>query len=778
MKNRYYGLVVSIFLTAVSFTGYAQDTYSLSGKIIDLLGKSIPGGTVKLLKLQDSTVVRSAQANEGNFKFETLPAGSYLVQTSGIGFKDDVKQVTLSANTDLIVVLAEQSTALNEVAVSGTRQIFRNDKGNFKVNIENTILAQVPDVAGLITKLPGVQLSPDGEQLRIVGRGEPLIYLDNQRITVNDLSSLSTQDIKTIEIVHNPSSKYEAEGRSVLLITRTKSKLDGTKVTLSTSNAFKRYFQSRNGINVNVKKNRFEFKGNVQYNNMNLWESNSNDFRIEEEDFATNYRVYSIGNRVQAVFSGGVYYQINDADYVSANVSKRYQDGDFVNTTGTYMKQGGSQDNIDTYNKNNNGKPLLNANVNYNKRLKKLDAQLFIGAQYAQFAHELNSRISNDYNHTGLALSQTRQQDYSAGVFAGRADFEKSFKNALKLEAGTSISSASSNAFMNQIDYDPAQQVASDFDYAEQIYGTYTQVSGKVGKANFSAGLRLENTSIDGQGGAASLTIKRNYTNLFPKASIDFAVTDSSNLSFNYARSISRPDYAAMSQMTTYINPFFEWANNIQIKPTIRQEVSATLQVKESSIGITYYHASDPVYYAVHYDKDAKKLRMINTNYRSESGVNLNLTVPFKSGIWTSTNTLTGTINKVKDAAAVVGRASPYVYLYSNNEFKLPAGYTFMVSGWGITKRDEGVFERNASYAVDTAITKTFLKKLTATISYNSILGSSEYKENFATNNVASKGIYYADVREIGLSLKYAFGNIKDSRYKNKEVDDNMSRIR
>jgi hypothetical protein len=778
MKNRYFGLVISIFVAAVSFTGYAQERYSLSGKVVDISGKSIPGGTIKLLNPQDSAVVRSAQANDGGFKFETLPAGSYLLRTSSIGFTDDLKAINLTKNIDLTLVLAEQSTALNEVAVSGNKQIFRNDKGNFKVNIESTVLAQVPDVAGLITKLPGVQLSPNGEQINIVGRGAPLIYLDNQRITLNDLASLSTQDIKTIEILHNPSSKYEAEGRSVLLITRSKSKLDGTKVALTTTNSFKRYFQSRNSANVNVKKNRLEFKGNVQYNNQNQWESNSNDFRIADENFATNYRVYSIGKRMQAVFSGGVYYEINDADYLSANVSKRYQDGNFTNTTATYIRQADTRDNVDTYNKNEGKRPLLNANVNYSKALKKLDGQLFLGAQYAQFAHKLTSNIYNDYNHTGIALSQERQQDYSAGVFAGRADFEKSFNKALKLESGTSISSATSDATLEQRNYDPAQGTASAFAYAEQIYGAYTQLSGKSGKANCSAGLRMENTNIDGNGGAASLIIKRNYTDFFPKASVDFAVTDSSNLSINYARSISRPDYAAMSQMTTYINPYFEWANNIQINPTIRQEVTATFQLKDNSISVSYYHASDPVYYAVHYDKDTRKLRMINTNYKSESGVNINLIVPVKSGVWTSTNTLTGSINKVKDPAALVNKARPYAYVYSNNEFKLPAGYTLMVSGWGSTKRDEGVFEHNASYAIDTALTKTFLKKLTATISYNSILSASEYKENFTINNVASKGIYYADVREVGLSLKYAFGNIKDSRYKNKEIDANMNRIR
>jgi hypothetical protein len=673
--------------------------------------------------------------------------------------------------------MADNSTLLNEVQISGTKQVFSNNKGNIKVNIENTILSQVPNVIDLISKLPAVQLSPDKEKVSIIGRGEPLIYLDNQRITVNDLNSLSTNEIKTIEIVHNPSSKYEAEGRSVIIITRNKGVGNGAKITLLTTNSYKRHFETRNGLNVNVKKNKFEFKGNLQYNYLNLWESNSNDFNIIDEDIATNYRVYSIGARIQTILNGGVYYQLNDSDYLSANLSKRFQGGDFGNTTNSYIRQHAAEDFISTINNNQGEQPLFNSNVNFNKKFKKLNGEIFLGAQYVRFSHDLTSNIYNNYNQTGSVLSQDRQQNYGVDVVSGRADFNKSFENKMKLEIGTSFSSASSNSIFNETDYMPLVLVRSDYNYAEQIYAAYAQVSGKIKKANYSVGLRAENTNVKGGDGSASLTIKKSYTDFFPKAALDFPLADGS-LSFNYAKSIVRPNYTALSQITTYINPFFEWANNPNINPTIRKELSATLQVKDKSIGLTYYHVNDPVYYAINYNQGIKRLRMINTNYESESGFNLNLTVPFKTKAWTSTNTITGILNKVKDPAAVISKARPSLYVYSNNQFKLPAGYTLMISGWATTKSEEGIFKRNAMYAIDTAVSKTFLKRLSTTLSFNNLLSTQESKENFTVNNIVSKGVYYADVREVSLSLKYAFGNMKESKYKNKEVNENMNRMK
>jgi hypothetical protein len=770
-------IMAFIFFSLVSFSGFAQKTYLLAGKVVDLSGKVIPNGAVRLLNPVNSILIKTVPVNEGTFSFGSINEGSYLLSTSSIGFNDDVKDISLKQDTNLVLIMADNSTLLSEVQISGTKQLFSNNKGNLKLNVENTILAQVPNAVELIAKLPSVQLSSDKEKVSIIGRGEPLIYLDNQRITVNDLNSLSTNEIKTIEIVHDPSSKYEAEGRSVIVITRTKTTAAGAKVVLSTTNSFKRYFQTRNGLNVNVKKNKFEFKGNLQYNYLNLWESNSNDFDITKDDIATNYRVYSIGARIQTILNGGVYYQLNETDYLSANLSKRFQNGDFINTTNTYVEQPGSKDFVSTKNNNQGEQPLFNSNITFNKKLKTSNADVFLGAQYVRFAHDVTNSIYNDYNQTGTVLSQNNQQNYGVDVVSGRADFDKAWKNEVKLEIGTSLSSATSNSITNQTNYTPVLHLGSNFDYAEQIYAAYTQVSGKIKKVKLSAGLRAENTNVNGRNDDASLTVKKNYTDVFPKANIDFPLADAS-LSFNYAKSIVRPNYTSLSQITTYINPFFEWANNPNLKPTIRKELSATLQVKDKSVGLTYYHVNDPVYYAVNYEEGVKRLRMINTNYESESGFNLNLTIPFKGKIWTSTNTFTGIINKVNDPAAVVSKAKPYLYVYSNNQFKLPAGYTLMVSGWGTTKSEEGIFKRNAMFAVDTAVSKTFVKKMTTTLSFNSILSTQESKENFTINNIVSKGIYYADVREISLSLKYAFGNIKDSKYKNKEVNENLNRIK
>ena len=116
------------------------------------------------------------------------------------------------------------SNKLNEVIITQNKKTFSNQNGNIKLDVANSIYNSIPNTVDLLSKMPTVQVSADRESISVVGKGTPLIYIDGQKATMNDLSALSVADIKTIEIIKNPSSKYEAEGRAVILIARKLSK--------------------------------------------------------------------------------------------------------------------------------------------------------------------------------------------------------------------------------------------------------------------------------------------------------------------------------------------------------------------------------------------------------------------------------------------------------------------------------------------------------------------------------------------------------------------------
>ncbi|WP_245867862.1 hypothetical protein [Flavobacterium lindanitolerans] len=129
---------------------------------------------------------------------------------------------------------------MEEVVIEGNTKTFIYKNGNVKIDIANSIHKTVSNTLDLLSRLPKIQISPDREKITVIGKGTPLVYIDNQKVEMNDLNALSVEDIKTIEIIDNPSSKYEAEGRSVILITRKRNKKEGYQLTFLETAAFKK----------------------------------------------------------------------------------------------------------------------------------------------------------------------------------------------------------------------------------------------------------------------------------------------------------------------------------------------------------------------------------------------------------------------------------------------------------------------------------------------------------------------------------------------------------
>jgi len=260
-------LLKTLFLLLTSGASFAQsETVTLSGKVLDARQQTVTTGDVFLLAAQDSSLIKYALIKEGTFSFGPVPKANYLVKVVCSGYQEQVQPVSLQEDKTLTLSITESPSALGEVKVVATRRTFTNKNGNLKVNVDGSPLATIANPVDLLSKLPAVQVASNGESLSIIGKGEPLVYIDNQKVTLQDLQSLSVADIKTIDIIKNPSARYEAEGRAVILITRKLNKREAFKADFSQTASQKRYFHSRSGVNLSWKRRKLELKSNFQYN--------------------------------------------------------------------------------------------------------------------------------------------------------------------------------------------------------------------------------------------------------------------------------------------------------------------------------------------------------------------------------------------------------------------------------------------------------------------------------------------------------------------------------
>lgn len=671
------------------------------------------------------------------------------------------------------------SNQLDEIVISKEKKTFTNSNGNIKVDVANSVYNSIPNPVDLLSRLPLVQVSSNRESISIVGKGNPLIYIDNQKVGMNDLNALAVADIKTIEIIQNPSSKYEAEGRAVILITRKLSKKDSFRTEISETASFKKNYNNYLGFNSSFKKDKLEWKANFNYNKLNPWESHSIAYQIPEANIVSDYNVSAVTYRNQYIFGGGLFYKINEEDYFSVNVNGKMQSDTFDINTFTFNKNQDQINNVFTFSDNSSDKNFINSFVNYSKKIKAIDTKMFVGFQGSNFNQHLWSLVENNYNETELELSQNRNQKFNVDVFSGRVDLEKKFKNDMNWEYGGLYSSASSKSDYDVFDYDKNENTSFDYHFKEANLAAYTQLSGKIKKFSFSAGLRIENTNVSGKYSTDNaFLVDKNYTNLFPKAQFSFSIDSTKSLTVDYSKSISRPNYSSLSMIATYINPYFIYGSNINLGPTFMDVISTVFQYHDKSVKLTLYQNKNPIYQDFVFDNQNNVLTLTEKNFQKETGYNIEFTLPFTYKIWTNTNSLVFATNKIEDQSALFNSSKTYLYYYSNNSFKLPKDFIFVLSFWGATKQKEGVFERNAKLIFDLSLAKSFGKNWNCTLNYNDIFKNTIYTERFTINNISSRARYLVDANEISVTLRYSFGKIKDSEFKEKSVNESENRIR
>ena len=686
---------------------------------------------------------------------------AFLVATSGfaqISEKDSILQ-------------------MEEVQIQGIQNAFKYKNGNIKVEVANSILSSVANPLDLLSKLPKVQISGDRNLISIVGKGNPLLYLDNQKIEVNDLLALSVSDIKSIEIIHNPSAKYEAEGRAVILITRKISASEGFQTSISETASFKKRFNNYLGINSNFSFKTTEIKANFNYNKLNPWESNANSYEIPAFEIISDYNVAGFTNRNNYVYGTGIYHTFANTDTFSLSLNGHLKEDDFDFKTKTNHQFSNQLSEIETEGRTRGNRNFVNSFLNYNKKIKA-NATLFLGLQYSSFVNALRTNSSNNYNQTSFSPFQSVNQYFKVEAFSERIDFEKKFDNLMNLEIGALHTYANANTNLLLNNFETNNNSNSTYNLKEQNTSGYMQLSGIIKKVSWSSGIRAENTNVNGKyGDANAAKISKNYTYFFPKGQIDFAIDSTKTVTFNYAKTITRPDYSSTSNGQTAINPYFVFSSNINLNPAIGEEVSANFQYKNKSITVGYYTNKNVMNYGFQYNEDENVLNYRPENFDLETGYNIEFSYPFKYRFWTSNTTLSLNLSKYEDQSFAFSDAKPYLYYYSNQTFTLKEDWTLSFVAWGLTNRSEGIFQRKNVFVLDSAISKKF-KNWTCTLSYNNIFKGGEFEEKIQSNLLNSQAVFFQDTNEFAIALRYTFGKAKPSTFKEKQVDENVNRIR
>lgn len=791
-------LILSIIYCFFIFqtTHFAAQTMkgaAVSGKITNMNSKSLPQANVALFNTSDSVIVKGTITdNEGLFVMENVAPGNYYLTVSLLGYttyRSNTFSLAQKEQRKLDVInLEEKSTLLKGVVLSGKKALVQNLSDKVVLNIENSILATGNTAMDILNKAPGV--SSNNGTISLIGKTNVLIlingkqtYLSPEQLT-NLLISTQSSSIKSIEIMTNPSAKYDATGSAgIINIIMKKSQDEGTNVNVNISNGQGVYRKTNGGISLNHRNKTanifasYDYSDNINFGTIDIsrfTELSGKPFFFTSSSYE-KYR-FKIHN-----YKVGADINVSSKSTLGLMISGNFLRGD-SNIRGK-TDIGETLQNVDstvigtTVGKYPNR--YLTYNVNYNIKLDTIGTNLTFSYDYSLS----KKRESFDFGNRFLDAGQTEFRSpnnfknltpQDAFIHVGKVDFSHPFNEKSKLEAGLKYSSVETD---NILQYDVLQnngtyvnnENRSDrFIYKEQIMAAYSSYNMELGSYTFQAGLRLERTRSDGNSVKNSNTVSRIYTDFFPTFSVHKKINEKHTISANYGRRIDRPNYASLNPFVYYIDEYTFRYGNPFLNPQYTNSYSVSYMFKNKyKFDLNYSNTKDAITNIILTDPVTNSISQTDANLGRFRSYSFNINAPIKITSWWNTyNNISFYYNQYKsdNIAGAPPQLEKFAWQASTNHtFTIDSQSSAEVRANYISPNVYGVLNLKSFYGIDLGINRSFLdNKLSVQLAVSDIFNTWGKRTVYSNLQGSRFNVVRSfDSRVIRLSLSYKFGNTK-----------------
>jgi outer membrane receptor protein involved in Fe transport len=609
---------LAFFLMVSSFT-MAQSVNKITGQVREQDAKGLNGVTVSLLKAKDSSLAKVAISDkEGQFEFDNIVEGKYLISFTSVGLEKkttDIFDHSATGQTQIpAVTLTPTAKGLGEVTVQASRPLVENRIDKMVVNVDASPTNAGATALEVLEKSPGISVDRDGN-ISIKGKQGVIVLMDGKQTYLsgqdlaNLLRNMPANQLDQIEIMTQPSAKFDASGNSGILNLKTKKNLaKGFNGTVNLSYVQGRYPKSPNSFSFNYRNSKINFFTNLSYS---YW-SGFNDQHLSRI-FRKNGSIESIfdqqadqkhyGHNYSARF--GLDYTIDKKTSVGFLVNGIYNPRRWENNGRADIYNGAHM--LDSFNLvqtiNRDTWKNFGANVNFRRVLNANGRELT--ADLDRIAYNTKSRQTSD-NYTYLPDNTFSSNPFllrgnlpsEITIYSGKADYVHPINKEEKFEAGvkSSFVSTDNDAQYTLYNHREAKWMVDNtrsnrFQYEENINAAYVNYSRQMKKWGVQTGLRLENTVSKGHqlGNAIQKdsAFKKNYTQLFPTAYVSYAMNDKNQFGFSYGRRIERPNYQDMNPFQYFLDQYTfrqgnpnltpQFTHNIEFSHNYRKALNTTI---------------------------------------------------------------------------------------------------------------------------------------------------------------------------------------------------------
>ena len=794
--------LISFLFILFSLMATAQESNrgKISATIVTDQRSPVENATVELRKAKDSSLVKLAITDRaGQAEFENIPFGSYLIKASAVNYAAQFSTaITLSAEQTSVkvpaILLPASATQLSNVTVNSRKPFIQKLSDRIVVNVENSIVSAGSSAMDVLERSPGINVDQN-DNISLRGKSGVIIMIDGKPTAMtgadlaNYLKGLPSSALERIDIITNPSAKYDAAGNSGIIDIRLKKdQRMGVNGTFTTGYGQGVYPKTNVGSTFNYRNKKLNIFGSYNYG-----------YRIGLNHLLLDRNFYENG-----VYNGGDLKDNYSKSPFSSNATRLGMDifpskktiiGFVVNGNFNHYSRNNDNSSIvldpqrqpfSTFRSmatnNDHGKNIV-ANINFKHTFDSTGKELTADFDYGNYnSTSLTVNATNYYKLDGTQLQPgytlNGDQNGKLSFKTGKVDYVNPLGKASKWEAGfkTSFVSSDNDAKFYDVSNGTPQNdpnKTNHFLYKENNNAAYINFSKTFKKFDIQLGLRGEQTNINTEQKIGNVKFDSSYFQLFPSAFFNYKIKEDQTIGLSVSRRIDRPGYSQLNPFLFLIDVTTYSTGRPGLLPQLTWAYELSYTVKSLSFSLNYSHAKDNQNITLARFKEVfpnipsadNVTVQIPINLRSSDYIGLSISAPVRiNSWWNMVNN--GDIYYEKFhgdfSGTTLNNGKPAANIRTNNTFTFKNGWVAELNASLNTGGQYGFMVLDPQWGLAAGVQKTVLKKK-GTIRFNitDIFWTNLPKAVITYNNYIEKWHAYRETRVANISFTYRFGNNK-----------------
>jgi outer membrane receptor protein involved in Fe transport len=750
------------------------------GSVMDgELLEPVPYATVIVLDSKGELVTGSTTAEDGAFSIEKIPNGTYTVKIQFMGYKAYATEIEVSEKQPThnlaVIELQPDIAMLDSVTVVAERTTIEQRIDRKIINVGKDLTTVGASASDIMNNIPSVNVDQDGN-ISLRGNANVRILIDGKPThmdTAQLLRQIPSTSIKSIELITNPSAKYNPEGMSgIINIVLHKNANDGFNGNINLGVTAGKHSRYNGSLDLNYRKGKLNFYGNF---GAKLGERyNMGRINLYENDYLQAFDI--VGSETSYLYKLGVDFFLNDKNTFSFYTNQNDYTGEPTGALKIIYPNNPELDltqKLDMNNTNTSGTYNFAVDHKFNddghKILFEADYNLLDRKEDSNFSFEGNTGNFEDYHD----LVNEKIENLTTNI-----DYENPLNETTKLEMGLEAQLMDTdNAYITN----SSLFTNATYQYKRDILTFYTTYGQNFEKWSYQLGARLENFKVNAVYNDEKVYEDEDF-NVYPSGFVNYTPSETNSYQFSYSRRVDRPSFGQVNPIRDVSTPRLTLTGNPELQPQFTNsfEFNYTRKFgKKGSLtsGVFFRNINDEISQVFMEDPNEEGSILLQfDNFEDNNSYGLELNANYKFTDWWSTNTsfevYSQKLKGIVGMEALENNNTAWTFR-SNHSFKTTEQLTLQLFGFYRSASNELQFDMEPMFFMNFGARYSFLDDAASfSLNFNDIFNTQEFK--FINGRpLAQEGKFKRDNQNIYLGFTYRFGGGENKSLKRKERDAN-----